>query len=151
MVKYYIKLSGLRLLLFVVTVSSSLLTACSSTNNKPLLIGFSADSTSIIFSEIDRPGLLLLKDTKTQDSILYDLISVLQTPSETDTAIKEAPLAGMFRVTDSNIVFKPEQPFLKGRDYLVITYLNARFGRAEQILKSQLNTGIRPYQVLLHR
>jgi len=125
--------------------------ACTSTNSKPLLISFSADSTSIEFSNIDRPGLLQLKNTPAKDSVLNELIAVLQTPSETDTTIKEIPLAGTMSLTDSNIVFRPQKPFVKGNDYLVITYLNARFGTADQILKSQLNTTVKPTQVLLTR
>ena len=151
MVKYRIKLSVAPFFLSVAAVFCCLFSACSSSNNKPLLIGFSADSTSIVFNNIDRTGLLQLKSMATQDSVLNDLISVLQTPSETDTTIKELPLAGKLMVTDTNIVFTPERPFLKGNDYLVITYLNVRFGSAEQILKSQLNTAVKPHQVLLTR
>ncbi|TCD03297.1 hypothetical protein [Pedobacter psychroterrae] len=125
--------------------------ACSTTNSKPLLIDFSADSTCIVFSNIDRPGLLQLTGVATQDSVLNSLISVLQTPSETDSLTKETPLAGKLTITDTNIVFKPFRPFLRGNDYLVITYLNARFGTEEQILKSQLNTAVRPHQVVLTR
>ncbi|RYE37635.1 MAG: hypothetical protein EOP48_28395 [Sphingobacteriales bacterium] len=150
MVKYLIKIS-ISPILSVLLAFSCLLFACSSSNNKPLLIHFSADSTSIVFENIDRPGLLQLKSMEGQDSILNDLISVLQTPSESDTTIKELPLPGKMLVTDTSIVFTPEQPFLKGNDYLVITYLNARFGTPEQVLKAQLNTAVKPHQMLLTR
>lgn len=128
----------------------SILYACSSANNKPLLIGFSVDSTTIIFDQIDQAGLLQLKNASFGDSVLNDLVSVLQTPSETDTALKEMPVDGQVIVTDSNVVFKPVKPFVKGRDYLVITHLNARFGTTEKLLKGELN-GVKPLQKLLAR
>jgi len=151
MVKYRIKFSGIWVFLPVLCLFSCLFAACSTTNSKPLLIDFSADSTCIVFSNIDRPGLLQLTGIEAQDSVLNSLISVLQTTSETDSLIKEAPLAGKLTITDTNIVFKPHRPFLPGHDYLVITYLNARFGTEEQILKSQLNTAVKPHQVVLTR
>lgn len=151
MVKYRIKYSGVSIFAPVLYLFSCLFAACSTTNSKPLLIDFSADSTAIVFSNIDPPGLLQLTSLEAQDSVLNSLISVLQTPSETDSLIKEAPLAGKLIITDSNVVFKPHMPFLHGRDYLVITYLNARFGTEEQILKSKLNTAVKPHQVVLTR
>lgn len=151
MVKYCIKFSGIRFFLPVVFLFFCLQVACSTTNSKPLLIDFSADSTCIVFSNIDRPGLLQLSGIAAQDSVLNSLVSVLQTPSETDSLTRETPLAGKLTITDTTIVFKPQQPFLRGNDYLVITYLNARFGTEEQILKSQLNTRVKPYQVVLTR
>ncbi len=150
MVKYRVK-SFSRKLLFAITGFFSILAACSSTNSKPLLIGFSADSTSIVFSNIDRPGLLQLKSLKEKDSTLHDLISVLHAPSEKDSLTREAPVPGKILINENNVVFTPDRPFSKGSDYLIITFLNARFGTEEEILKSQLNTGVRPHQILLTR
>ncbi|RZM21243.1 MAG: hypothetical protein EOO88_33880 [Pedobacter sp.] len=151
MVKYRVKYFGVRVFVPVLSLLSCFFAACSTTNSKPLLIDFSADSTAIVISNIDAPGLLQLSNIAAQDSVLNSLISVLQTPSETDSLIKEAPLAGSLTITDTNIVFKPHKPFLRGHDYLVITHLNARFGTEEDILKSQLNTAVKPHQVLLTR
>ena len=151
MFKYRIKFVVFRNFLCVLPLLGCYFLACTSTNSKPLLISFSADSTAIEFSNIDRPGLLQLQHTAAKDSVLNELIAVLQTPSETDTTIKEISLAGTLSLTDSNIVFTPQKPFVKGNDYLIITYLNARFGTADQILKSQLNTTVKPTQVLLTR
>lgn len=151
MVKYRLIFSVHQFFLSGLCIFSGLFLACSTSNNKPLLIDFSADSTCIVFNNIDRPGLLQLQSIEAQDSVLNDLISVLQTPSETDSTIKEMPLPGEFMITDTNIVFRPEKPFLKGNDYLVITYLNAKFGTTEQIIKSQLNTAVKPHQIVLTR
>ncbi|MGY4383512.1 hypothetical protein ACVWYN_000531 [Pedobacter sp. UYP24] len=135
----------------VAVLMSCCLLACSSSNTKPLSIQFSADSSTIIISNIDRPGLLQLKDLNLTDSSYSELISVLQTPTELDSSIREEPIAGKYIVSDSNIVFSPKMPFVKNRTYLIITHINAKFGDAEQIVKSSLSTGIKPQEQLLKR
>jgi len=144
MVKFFV-----RILMAFCAISS--VCSCTSTNSKPLLIGFSADSSSIVFGNIDQPGLLQLKNAPAADSVFYDVISVLQTPSEKDTSIKEMPVKGQIRISGEEVVFVPEKPFVKGRDYLIITYLNARFGNAEDIMKGKVNYSIKPLQKLLTR
>lgn len=128
-----------------------LLYGCSNTNNKPLSIVFSADSTKIVFDHIDQAGLLELQHKEASDSVFNGLISVLSMPSEQDVTPEELPVAGKVMVTDSNLVFIPLQPFVKGRDYLVITYLNIRFGDAKQVMKGKLNYRIQPLQKVLSR
>lgn len=125
--------------------------SCSSSNSKPLSIEFSADSSAIVIASIDRPGLLRLQQLDAQDSVFKDLIAVLQTPSETDSSISEEPIAGNYKVSDSAVVFSPLQPFVKGREYLVITHINAKFGDAEQVAKGQLSLGVKPIQKSLIR
>jgi hypothetical protein len=126
--------------------------ACSSANNKPLLIGFSVDSSAIVFDHINRAGLLLLQNESSgEDSTLNDLVSVLQTPSDQDSTLKELPIEGEIVVTDSNLVFIPKMPFVKGRSYLVVTHLNARFGSVKELLKNELKSGVRGHQQLLTR
>ena len=102
---------------------AAVLISCSSTNSKPLLVNFSADSTLIEINNIDRAGLLQLKSLKQGDSSLNDLVSVLHTPSEHDSTIKEMPVVGVVLITDTNIVFRPDKPFLRGNDYFVVTCL----------------------------
>jgi len=136
---------------FLVFCAISSVFACTSTNSKPLLIGFSADSASIVFGNINQAGLLQLKNAPLTDSVFHNLISVLQTPSEKDTAIKEMPIEGQVSIRGDEVVFVPEKPFTKGRDYLVVTYLNARFGNAEDIMKGELSYGVKPTQKLLTR
>ena len=124
---------------------------CSSSNSKPLSIEFSKDSTKILISNIDKPGLLKLQELKPQDSLFSDLVAVLQTPSEKDSTIREELVSGNYAVSDSGIVFSPSQPFVKGREYLVITHINAKFGDAEQVAKGQLSLGVKPVQKSLVR
>ena len=124
---------------------------CSSSNSKPLSIEFSKDSTKILISNIDKPGLLKLQELKPQDSLFSDLVAVLQKPSEKDSTIREELVSGNYAVSDSGIVFSPTQPFVKGREYLVITHINAKFGDAEQVAKGQLSLGVKPVQKSLVR
>jgi len=130
---------------------AAMLFACSSTNSKPLLIDFSADSSAIVFNNIDPAGLLQLKSLDKRDSVLYQLISVLETPSEQDSTIKEQEVAGDIMATDSNLVFIPVQPFVKGRDYLVVAHLNVEFGQLKDLLNGDLANRIRPVQKTLTR
>ena len=124
---------------------------CSSSNSKPLSIAFASDSTKIVISNIDRPGLLGLQQLKPQDTVFRELIAVLQTPSEKDSTIREEPIPGNYSVSDTGVVFSPAQPFVKGREYLVITHMNAKFGDAEQVAKGQLSLGVKPVQKSLVR
>lgn len=137
--------------LFCVFFTAGLLSGCSSANNKPLLIGFSADSTSIVLNHIDQTGLLQLQTLKNGGAALNNLVSVLQTPSERDSMFKELPIDGKVMVTDSNLVFIPSHPFVKGRDYLVITHLNAKFGNTKDLLGGELKNRVKPLQKLLTR
>ncbi|SHF60853.1 hypothetical protein [Pedobacter caeni] len=144
MLKCFVKLTG-------VLYSLGLFVACSNANNKPLSIDFSLDSTKIVLSHIDETGFLSLKNSKEADSALNELVVVLQTPSEQDSAIREEPVPGKMLLTDSNIVFIPLHPFVKGRDYLVITHLNIRFGGMEEIVKGKVSYRMKPQQKMLTR
>jgi len=124
---------------------------CSSSNNKPISITFNKDSSGIVIGDIDKPGLLQLQQIDPADSVFKELIAVLQTPSENDTSIREELIQGGYLLSDTGILFTPNQPFIKGREYLVITHLNAKFGDAEQIAKGQLNLGVKPTQQSLVR
>lgn len=136
---------------FAIIILSGFLFACSYANNKPLLIGFSADSSAIVFNNIGQAGLLELQNQPGNDRALNGLIAVLQSPSEKDSTLKEIPVEGKVLVTDSNIVFIPLRPFVKGTNYLVVTHLSARFAAAEDLLKGEVVNRIRPQQKLLRR
>ncbi|PYF75927.1 hypothetical protein [Pedobacter nutrimenti] len=125
--------------------------ACTTANNKPVLIRFSPDSGSVVVSGIHPAGLQRLKSLPETDSTLNELVSVLQTPSEQDSLIREKLVKGHFELGDSSVVFHPEQPFVKGRTYLVVTYLNAQFGAAGQMMKGQLHAGVKPMQKILKK
>lgn len=140
MFKYFVR-SPLMLLSVVCLVS------CSSANNKPVLIGFTSDSTSIEFRDIDPAGLLQVRNTLHIDTAYTNVLSVV----ETDSTGIEMPVPGKVQVTDSTIVFHPSMPFVHGRDYLVISYLNAKFGNSAMIFSGKLNHSVKPRQVILKR
>lgn len=127
------------------------LISCSSANNKPLYIRFSADSTAIVFSGIAPAGLLQVRNTPHIDTVYSDVISILQIPVENDTTNMEAPFPGKISFTDSTIVFNPSAPFIKGRSYTVKSYLNARFGNARMIFSGKLSHSVKPEGVILTR
>jgi len=137
--------------LFAVFYTVVCLLACSSANNKPLLIGFSADSSAIVFNHIDQSGLLQMQTGQNADSLLHKLVSVLETPSENDSTLKESPVEGRFKLSGTNLVFIPARPFVRGRDYLVITHLNTRFGQLKDALNGGLNNRVKPVSKLLTR
>lgn len=144
MVKYNI-------IVFILLFFPLLFAGCSSDERGALNIDFSRDSTDIVFSGIDQAGLNELRNARYPDSVLSELISVLQTPSEKDTNLKEMPVEGHLEFTDSTIVFHPDTPFVRARDYLVITHLNTSFVDAKRILTNGVSIKLKPVQMLLSR
>ena len=128
-----------------------LLTGCFSSNSKPLSICFSSDSTKIELNNVDRAGLWRLSSLESRDSLLKELVVVLQSPSEEDSLAMELPLSGYVTLTDSNVVFKPDSPFVKGREYLVVTHLNANFAELNDVFHGEMSTRVQPLQKLLVR
>nr|WP_199077031.1 hypothetical protein [Pedobacter sp. ASV19] len=115
------------------------------------MISFSSDSNAVVISGVSAAGLAQLKNSPVQDSLVYSLLSLLQTPSEQDTSVVEQPIKGLISVQDSTIIFKPESSFVKGRDYLVLTYLNSQFANAGAMLKGQMTYKLKPVQKVLSR
>lgn len=130
---------------------SCLFIACSTANNKPVLVSFSSDSSAVVISGISAAGLAQLKSSPAEDSLVYNLVSVFQTPSEHDTSVVEQPVKGLISIQNHTVVFKPGKPFVKGRDYLVLTYLNSQFANAGAMLKGQLDYKLKPVQKVLSR
>lgn len=127
------------------------LCSCSSANNKPIVIRFSADSTAIIFSGINPAGLLQVKNTPGIDTAYGNILSVIEVAGDNDSTKTEQPLPGKVEVTDTGVIFKPSAPFVTGKSYLVVSYLNVKFGDASMLLKGKLNSGVRSNQAILKR
>jgi hypothetical protein len=125
--------------------------SCSSANNKPISIHFSADSSSIIFSGIDQAGFNQLRNTPGVDTSYQDMLAVFQTVSENDSTGKEEVLKGRVEFSDSTVVFRPAVPFVKGKQYMVISYMNVQFGGGAKLVKGKLNAALKPSQVFLSR
>ena len=125
--------------------------SCSSANNKPVLIGFSPDSTAIVFSGINQAGLLKVRAIPHVDTAYQEIISVAQTPGDDDSTGMELPFPGKILFTSNSIIFKPLTPFVPGKSYLVVSYMNMKFGNTAMVLRQKLNSGMKPDQVVLTR
>jgi hypothetical protein len=125
--------------------------SCSPANNKPVLIAFSADSTAIVFSGVNRAGLFKVRGIPNIDTAYQQVLSVMETPGEDDSTSMELPFPGKLRFTDSSVVFDPLTPFVSGKSYLVVSYMNVKFANTEMVLSEKLNSRLKPDQVVLTR
>lgn len=127
------------------------LLACQLSNNKPLQIDFSKDSTTIVCSNIDPSGLLQLKKNLKTDTMYQKLLSVLQTPGENDSTEMEIEWPGKLSMKGDQLVFTPDTPFRKGKTYLVETMINAQFASKKDVLRSEVGHQVKPQQKMLKR
>lgn len=137
--------------LFGVLSFLGLLLSCSSANNKPVLIDFSADSNAVVLQHIDAAGLLQLQNLPAGDSTLSRMVAVSELVLSVDSIEKEQLLAGVVRVNDTAVVFVPTQAFVKGRNYRVVSYLNVQFGSLKKMLKNELSYRVKPAEKILRR
>lgn len=115
------------------------------------MIGFSPDSSSIVFSGIDPAGLLELRNTPGIDTSYGFVISVMELPAENDSVSLEHSFPGRLLVSDSTVIFTPERAFPSGKSYQVVSYLNAKFGDAGMMLTGKLDHKVKPQEVILRR
>jgi len=121
--------------------------SCSNTNNKPV-IKFAGDSASIVIKNIDEASLLQVKNAYKANADTLNVISVLIKPGELDSIQDELEVPGKIKVLGDSLVFRPDQPFLKGKEYLVESYIGVKFatagdlmmGKGKQNLKAQRQT-----------
>lgn len=121
--------------------------SCSNTNNRPI-IKFSEDSSSIIIKNIDEASLLQVKNAYQASADTLNLVSVLIKPGDLDSIQDELEVPGKVKILGDSLVFNPDQPFLKGKEYLVESYIGIKFatvgdlimGKGKQNLKAQRQT-----------
>jgi hypothetical protein len=121
--------------------------SCSNKNNKPV-IKFSGDSASIIIKNIDEASLLQVKNAYQIKADTLNVISVLIKPGDLDRIQDELEVPGKIKILGDSLVFDPDQPFLKGKEYLVESYIGVKFatagdlitGNGKQNLKAQRQT-----------
>lgn len=130
-----------KLRLFVVFINC-LLIGCSTSNNKPVIISFTADSSAITLREINPVGLLELKNHFENDSTGGEWVRVSSDGKE---------VSGKLRMLEEEILFLPDTAFQRGKTYLVSTPLNTTFGDANQVLKGKVRYHLQPQEVLLKR
>jgi hypothetical protein len=126
----------------IVVFFSCLFTGCSISNNKPVIIEFTADSSAICLKGINPVGLLELQHQVAQDAKAGDWVRVF-------AGGREVP--GTLRMVNKEIWFIPDTAFEKGKTYMVSTPLNATFGDADQVLKGKVRYHLQPQEVLLKR
>ena len=135
----------------LLVIISLILLSCDTTNNKPLLINFSADSTKIVIANIDPVGLAQLKNNLKTDSMYQKLVSVLQTPADDNSTNMEIEWPGKLSMQGDSLIFMPDSAFKKGKTYLVETILNAKFASGKEILRSEVGHRIKAQQKTLRR
>lgn len=135
----------------LIALLSLFLFACSPTNNKPVVIGFSTDSSAIVISAIDEASLLHLQNNLNTDSSYQNLVSVLQTPADDDSLSMEVDWPGQLSVVGKNLIFKPQSPFVKGKSYLVETMISAQFASAKDIAEAKVGYQVKAQQQVLKR
>ena len=123
----------------------------SQTNTKPLLIAFSSDSSQIVIKDINEAGLFQLKTNINKDSSYQNLVTVLQTPNDDDSISMEIEWQGKLSLKSNELLFTPNQSFVKGKTYLVETIINSQFASGKDIIKGKVGTQIKPQQQILKR
>ena len=76
------------------------------------MIGFSPDSNAIIFSGIDAPGLLGLRNTPGIDTSYSSVLSVRELPGQNDSIGFEREFAGLI-ITTVRIVYSVQKKCFK--------------------------------------
>ncbi|PWS27673.1 hypothetical protein DHW03_08800 [Pedobacter yonginense] len=135
--------------LFIV-VAAIFLFSCSNTNSKPL-IKFSGDSSSIIIKNIDEASLLQVKNAFKENPDSLNLVSVLLTPNDQDSLQIEKPIKGAFNVSGDSVIFKPAAPFVRGKSYLIESFIGVNYADARKLLTNGIKHNLQPQQQILTR
>jgi len=129
---------------------SIILLACGNTNSKPI-INFSEDSTSIVIKNIDEASLFELKKIDHTNPDTANLISVLLTPGDEDSLQDEKDIFGKTILKGDSLIFTPLQPFLKGKTYLIESYVGVNFANSGKLFKGTIKHNLEPQQKILVR
>ncbi|MEH3113304.1 hypothetical protein [Pedobacter terrae] len=124
--------------------------SCSNRNNKPV-IKFSGDSTSIIIKNIDEASLLQVKNAYQGKADTVNMISVLIKPDDLDSIQDEREVPGKIKILGDSLVFSPDQPFLKGKEYLVESYIGVKFATVGDLVMGKGKQNLKAVQQTLKR
>jgi hypothetical protein len=127
------------------------LAACDTTNNEPLYIGFSADSSKIVVSGITAAAKFEIERNLQAAPADQHLVSVTQIPADNDTLTMEIDFPGTLNLSGDSLFFTPDQAFAKGKNYLVQTMINAKFATAKEIIKAKVGHQVKAQQKILYR
>lgn len=135
----------------LILLFTAFLMGCNTTNNKPVLIQFSADSNTVVISNINEASLFHLKGKIQTDSSYQNLVTVLQTPADDDSTSMEMEWPGKLSIANQQLIFTPQSPFAKGKTYMVETMISAEFASGRDIIESKVGYKVKPQQQLLKR
>lgn len=124
--------------------------SCSGRNKKPI-IKFSGDSACIVIKNLDKVSLLRLKDAYAVNPDSSRLVTVLIKPGNRDHLQDEILVKGKIDLRGDSIIFKPDFPFIKGRDYVVESLIGVEFANAEKLIMGQVKTNLHPQRQTLKR
>jgi hypothetical protein len=124
--------------------------SCSNRNNKPI-IKFSGDSSSIIIKNIDEASLLQVKNAYQANADTINMVSVLIKPGELDSIQDELEVVGKVKILGDSLIFKPDQPFVKGKDYLVESYIGVKFATVGSLIAGGTKHNLQPQKQTLKR
>ncbi|RBQ06972.1 hypothetical protein [Pedobacter miscanthi] len=124
--------------------------SCSNKNNKPV-IKFSADSTSIIIKNIDEASLLQVKNAYQANADTVNMMSVLIMPGELDSIQDELEMPGKVKIAGDSLIFNPDQPFVKGKNYLVESYIGVKFATVGDMISGSTKHNLQPQKQTLKR
>ena len=118
---------------------------------KKNIIKFSADNNSIVIKNIDEASLFQVKSMWKANPDSVTFITVLLTPGDQDSLQTEEEISGKVMVIGDSIVFSPSKPFLKGKTYLVESYVGVKFADAGKLFKGSIKHNLEPQQQILTR
>lgn len=126
------------------TLCCLVILSCSS--KKEVEIDFSSDRTTIVFKNLDEVS--LYRSKQQLDSLSSDLVNVFEMD---EASGMEKQVAGKLVSKGEILIFVPQQPFVKGREYEVQTLLNSSFGKSEDLLKADMGKTVKRQTKLLVR
>ena len=140
---------GIIKFLFVICFAINVV-SCSNSSEKTI-IKFSADRNSIVIKNIDEASLFQVKSIWKANPDSVNFITVLLTPGDQDSLQTEEEIFGKTFVEGDSVVFKPLKPFLKGKTYLVESYIGVKFADAGKLFKGSIKHNLAPQQQILTR
>ncbi|WP_344852291.1 hypothetical protein [Pedobacter jeongneungensis] len=78
-------------------------------------------------------------------------MSVLIMPGELDSIQDELEVAGKVKIVGDSFIFNPDQPFVKGKDYLVESYIGVKFATVGNLITGSAKHNLQPQKQTLKR
>lgn len=91
-------------IVFILTICVAI--GCTTSNNKPVVINFSADSSMIVVAGINPVGLLQLKNSEAGEATSGQWVSVIADGKK---------VSGKVQIESDTLVFIPVTAFVKGK------------------------------------